>query len=470
MVACFGAGISCGQGSRDATDLDVHELDVRGFEAGDIGALDTGRDAAVEVRVGSEPSSDAGNEVRVSGGDVIVDVGQTNPCGGTGPLLWRGKVALLDEGCGPCSLGHFMCGSPDALVCTPPQGTTACPDAGAFDACEIPASAYSAMARARPTPPDEMPPTETKMSTISLDANNLVYNPFDFHLYASIYGASVGGNSIAVIDPSTATITNSIYVGGEPTKMALSDDGQVLWVILDKAATVRRVDLRTGTAGLEFGLGAWSNPSPWYARDLAVLPGTHDSVLVTRNGKPSTATGGAVLYDAGIPRDYATPLFAPTISELVATYAPQLIFGQNGVDSGAEFTTICANSNGLFWKEQSRVDWTNEATKFAFAQNVIYTNYGRAYDIAARRVLGTYPSTGAVAPDPGARRVFFLANQGEPVVSAYDMDTFSPAGSEKLPMGTGYQRDLVRWGRFGYAFTGRQVLVIVQSKLVPAAP
>ncbi len=106
----------------------------------------------------------------------------------------------------------------------------------------------------------------------------------------------------------------------------------------------------------------------------------------------------------------------------------------------------------------------------AFAQTVIYTNAGSAYDIGTRRVLGTYPSTGSVAPDPTTRRVLFLANEGDPIVSTYGMDTFSPTGSEKLPMGTGYQRDLVRWGRHGYAFTGRQVLVIVRSKLVPTAP
>src|SRR3546814_9466477 len=65
----------------------------------------------------------------------------------------------------------------------------------------------------------------------------------------------------------------------------------------------RSVDLATGVAGLQFGLGSDDLGSgPWYADHLAALPGKPGSVVVSRYSKLSTGTGGPVVYDDGVPR------------------------------------------------------------------------------------------------------------------------------------------------------------------------
>jgi len=142
-------------------------------------------------------------------------------------------------------------------------------DAGPDDICEIPASAYAATAPTLPEPPAETAPVAASVSSVTLAANWLLYNPFDFRLYASV-GSAQGpdGNSIAVIDPYTGTVVKNIFVGSEPKKMAMSDDGKSLWVALDGSATVRHVDLVTATAGQQFSVGAGGSSDGWFADSL----------------------------------------------------------------------------------------------------------------------------------------------------------------------------------------------------------
>jgi len=57
-------------------------------------------------------------------------------------------------------------------------------------------------------------------------------------------GSSVGnnGNSLQAIDPTTGLVTSSTFVGSEPNKLAISDDGHSLYVSLDGPLAVRRFD------------------------------------------------------------------------------------------------------------------------------------------------------------------------------------------------------------------------------------
>src|SRR4051812_31881264 len=58
--------------------------------------------------------------------------------------------------------------------------------------------------------------------------NDMVCSPDLKRLYASVPStAGQYGNDIIVIDPFSGEITGSIFVGSEPNKIALSDDGSV---------------------------------------------------------------------------------------------------------------------------------------------------------------------------------------------------------------------------------------------------
>ncbi len=155
--------------------------------------------------------------------------------------------------------------------------------------------------------PEESPTTTSAGQAFSVylprQVNNLVINPVSGLLYASTPGAAGAmGNSVVGINPLTGAIVSQIPVGSEPTAMAISGDGNQLYVGLNGSAAVRQVDLTTGVAGLQFSLGGGSgvyNP-PFTAQGMAVLPGEPNSVAVYGSN------GVLAIYDSGVARPNST--------------------------------------------------------------------------------------------------------------------------------------------------------------------
>src|SRR2546430_1887186 len=85
---------------------------------------------------------------------------------------------------------------------------------------------------------------------LGLPTKDLVYEPHTARIYASV-PSNVPGleNRVVAIEPTTGVVSGSIFVGSEPGKLALSSDGQTLWVALDGAAALRAIDLPTWTVG-----------------------------------------------------------------------------------------------------------------------------------------------------------------------------------------------------------------------------
>jgi hypothetical protein len=84
--------------------------------------------------------------------------------------------------------------------------------------------------------------------------------------------------------------------------------------------------------------------------------------------------------------------------------------------------------------------------------------------VAHELTLGTYAGRGSVRGDPSKRRVDFLSDAQAATISAYDMDTFAPNGSETLSVGNSSVGDnFVLWGACGYAFRAGGQIVIARS-------
>ncbi len=159
---------------------------------------------------------------------------------------------------------------------------------------------------ARPAAAARRPPAQASVASfvrvLNLPVNDIAYDRQSMKLFASLPSrAGAGGNSVTEIDPATGTLGASVFVGSEPNKIAVSDDGQTLYVGLDGAGSVRRVDVDTHTAGALFRLGSEPFAGTHYlAGDLAVVPGAPNAVAVART-RPSTSPpgGGVVVFDDG---------------------------------------------------------------------------------------------------------------------------------------------------------------------------
>jgi hypothetical protein len=143
---------------------------------------------------------------------------------------------------------------------------------------------------------------------IALPTRDLVYDRFRRRVYASV--PSTGGrlgNSITAIDPLTGEIGPPIFVGSEPGRLALSADGRYLYVALDGAAAVRRVDLAAQTADLQFSLGG-DDFGPYYVGDMEVSPDDPQAVAISLFNKGlGPGHAGVAVYDNGVPRPRVTP-------------------------------------------------------------------------------------------------------------------------------------------------------------------
>src|SRR5262245_41912042 len=91
---------------------------------------------------------------------------------------------------------------------------------------------------------------------ISLTTNDIIFDPVSQKIYASVPGDAGAPGTVTVIDPMTGAVGPSIPIGVAPGKLALSDDGQFLYVALDGPGAVRRLHIPTLTAGPQFAVGS----------------------------------------------------------------------------------------------------------------------------------------------------------------------------------------------------------------------
>src|SRR5690349_15464444 len=99
----------------------------------------------------------------------------------------------------------------------------------------LPSAAPAARAAAR-RPAPALAADTSFVRRLSLNAKDLVVDPNTQTLYASVpSSAGAGGNSITPVDPVAGTIGTPVFVGSEPGRMVISDDGQYIYVALDGA-------------------------------------------------------------------------------------------------------------------------------------------------------------------------------------------------------------------------------------------
>ena len=141
---------------------------------------------------------------------------------------------------------------------------------------------------------------------VSLPTNDIIYDKVTQKIYASVPSSAgpTRGNTVTVIDPQTGAIGTSIPVGSEPATLALSDDGKYLYVALNGAAAIRRIDMTTLTPDLQFALGSDSFSGAFHAGETRSGRGpsssaSSTSVAALTHARPATSPGPARTTSAG---------------------------------------------------------------------------------------------------------------------------------------------------------------------------
>lgn len=93
-------------------------------------------------------------------------------------------------------------------------------------------------------------------TVVSLPSNDIAYDAVTQMIYASVPSTGPVGraNTVTPINPATGALGASIAVGANPNVLAVSDDGQFLYVGHQAAATISRISLATQTVGLQISI------------------------------------------------------------------------------------------------------------------------------------------------------------------------------------------------------------------------
>ena len=316
---------------------------------------------------------------------------------------------------------------------------------------------------------------------IALPVNDLVYSRADGKIYASVPSRAGGrGNSIARIDPDKGVVETTRFVGSEPNKLALSDDGRTLYVGLDGAAAIARINLRTMIPDLQFPLAERGSLTPLFVLDMEVQPGRPEVIAVSRRGDCCREHVGVAVYENGVKRPTQTTQF-DICAYLEFSADSALLYAYDAFGGDYSFCRLGIDSTGVHVVDRVVLSPGTPIgaalLDMKFDSGLLYTSVGVVIDPTTRTRIARVADAGVVLPDSRSGRLFVLETNKAPLkINAYDIQTLSRVGSLSLPglpvplLGPPDEAGgLIRWGPDGLAFRSYGVVVLIRSDLVPAS-
>jgi hypothetical protein len=287
---------------------------------------------------------------------------------------------------------------------------------------------------------------------MSLGASDVVYDPYSQKFYTSIPASSPANpNTLITIDPATGALGTPIPIGNDPASLAISDDGQILYVGLNGDHAVLPFNLGTQHPGAEIPLP--SDPQGGYvnAIDLQVQPGHPDNVVVSL---------GLAAYGPGYGQDGLAFISRGKVTTSYFYHPPN-----NVAVSGTAFFD---STNAYGWQHNFG---SNGMLHFIVSGNQLLEAPGfpASYNLGAFATDGLHlfdvngdvldPTTGnalmnlnvysssSVLHDPSTGRIFF---EGSGELFVFDSTTFNQVEVAGGP-GSSNSR-IVKWGLDGLAY------------------
>jgi VCBS repeat-containing protein len=304
-------------------------------------------------------------------------------------------------------------------------------------------------------------PALQSVRSLQLNARDLVYDEVGGLFWASVPNNDIpSAGAVVSIDPQTGQVSAPIVVGDRPSALAVSADGQYLYIGLDGSSTVRRLHIPTRTPGPAASLGDGNR-----ARDLEVSPSDPNTFVVALNQGDWLNPSGVAFY-----------------TNMVRSYLRE----------GWLITDIDYNDDGTavvgYWKELSSRP-VHVLTAPPNVQELVSREYfipgnpsgeivwqrDRIYFTESNQVLeptklnyqGTLPS-GAVRPDDSLSRIFVLSGNTIRVIDETSLERISQIAVPQAP-GEG-NSGLLRFGSSGLAFRNGDSIFFVQSDLIGGDP
>lgn len=309
-----------------------------------------------------------------------------------------------------------------------------------------------------PEPAAEVAPPPPPIAGRRVDlpgVSDLVFDASSGKLYAAVLGAPAAAGSVVRIIPTTGVSEATIQVGNDPTKLALSADGQFLYVGLKSQPGFQRIRLATGTVET-FSLGITQACGSMFVEDMQVLPGSPGSVAISRrNGFCSPRHEGVAIYDHGIQRVARTD--SHTGSNIIQFASGSTLYGYNSESTEFGLRTMTVDSLGVAVTRVNNFGF--DLVGIRFGGGLLYTRSGHAIDPAVPVLRAKYAVSAIggtlVLPDTPRDRVYYLSFDSGTLWNLRAFNTAIPPvrqGRIDISNVVGQPSGLIRWGASGLAF------------------
>lgn len=316
----------------------------------------------------------------------------------------------------------------------------------------------------QPTPTPK--PFVADIQELALPTNDLVYDKVGKKIYASVPASAAAPrtSSITPIDPYAVSIGTSVAMGAEPKGVVVTDDGSYVYAALGDLTQIRRFNIATQTASIQYGLG--TDYSALWAEDFASVPGHPHRLAVSRaNTGISPRHKNVAIFDDGV----ALPLTSAGANVIEMGSATRM-YGYFGELSSFDFVRWNVGDQGVAGGDIIH-PMSGYNIGITYDAGRIYGDNGQVFDPESGAQLGNFPGAKPFAPDGSIGKLFVLAQSGTVgTITAYSVtNNYQPLGSIQVPGISGTAGRMIRWGASGLAFrtSGGQVFIINSNLVAP---
>lgn len=314
------------------------------------------------------------------------------------------------------------------------------------------------------------------LTSVSQTANDMVYDPVQKVIYLSVPGtAATNPNTIAVMDPASATISSTVTTGLNPNRLAISGDSTLLYASLDGTVntplvtpavrgSVQQFALPALTAGINYQLADDASGPP-SVLDLQVAPGAPHTTAVAlgNHGTTPICQGGIMIFDDATPRTNALAGFSASSNcyDILQWGADATaLFAGNTDTTGDNFYTLIVDVNGVTLGHNFPGLLFGGGFSFGSGTGLVYFANANIFSPALAKLLPIHfvQGTGSAinVVDSANNSIYFLLQTpGGPTafeVLKFDLTTQALLSTMPIISINGVPQRFIRWGTSGLGF------------------
>lgn len=315
-----------------------------------------------------------------------------------------------------------------------------------------------------------------QVAQIPQQAADIAWDPVSTRLFVSVPGA----DAVVPVDTLSHQIGAAIPTGDGPRKLAMSSDGQYLYVGFDSTPVVQRVHVPSLAVDLTIPLGSDPTFGPNFVEDLAVKPGDSGVVAVSRKRIGfSPRHAGVAVFDDGVQLPNTTPDHTGA-NVIEWSEDPARIFGYNNETSEFGLRTLHVDAQGVQVAQALNTQIIGFGVDIEYSAGLVYSTTGFAVNPLLGQTAGIFQGVGSnakVAVHAAGNRIHYLSSN---TLRTYDLTTYQLVATQLISGIQGSAVNLVAWGQSSLAFsttvgqlfllTGNESCTSSWSTYCPALP